>query len=47
MRNLTVKERAIVIGVLVTLLLGAGHKYYRARAAAAATAVPTEGDYDG
>jgi len=48
MRNLTLKERAIVVGALLTFLLGAGHRYHKANSAAAqAVASPQTRDAKG
>ena len=42
MRNLTFTERAIVVGAVFTLLLGAGLRYHRAHSAAAESVVHTQ-----
>jgi hypothetical protein len=42
MRNLTFKERAIVVGAILTLLLGAGHRYHRAQTAGSEALAITE-----
>lgn len=48
MRNLTITERAIVVGVVLTMLLGAGVRYHRASSAASdAAARPSPIDAEG
>ncbi len=38
MRNLTVRERAILVAAMVTFLVGAGHRYWKAKSASPAAA---------
>ena len=42
MRNLTLRERAIVIAVILTFIIGAAHRYWNAKARAADAAQPAE-----
>ena len=35
MRNLTVRERIIIVGAILVFVVGAGHRYYSAKSAAA------------
>ena len=42
MRNLTYRERAIIVGVMLTFIVGAGHRYWKAKRGAAAVAPGVE-----